>query len=508
MIEETLNTQPRLQPNFKISTAFLTRPFTITVYSFALLFLGLLGGQYGYLLIAAMQLMLIVILYKYAPLSGILWIIAFSSTTGLFQRLTLYSSGAYPQPDSIRFALEIGILIYFIRFVLTRRSSKTGFTFGIDLAVWGYLILSTLYTFNIFYTIPAVTIWGWRWVCIPMLLYFVGRQIGQEQTNMRRVYQVLIIILFIQAAYGAYQSIIGIPFYEQPWIADLHSQEPANAYIEGSKFLAGKPRIPALTEGHTSGGFLIPYLLLWVFFLPTYTLNKRYRLLRWAAIGMGLLFLLFSNERSAVGMAAIGIIIGVTLKLRRKTGRGIYFLIIPGILLVMFLMSLVDPAQIPWSEDTILLRRLLELTNPFRSGTLAGRLTEYWPILWKLFVANPLGYGLGTFHDTSANMAYPQRIGFAPHNMYLQIALEVGLVGILSFTLVITLFIRMIYKFNNVLLRIEQAHIIPSVFSSLVAFLAIGVANHPIETFPLALLFWFLMGVIVAHMNVAWQQYR
>ncbi|MCE7980656.1 MAG: O-antigen ligase domain-containing protein [Caldilinea sp. CFX5] len=508
MIEGILNTRPRLQPNFKINTAFLTGPVTITVYSFILFLLGLLGGQYGYLLIAIMQLMVIIILYRYAPLSGILWIIAFSSTTGLFQRLTLYSSGAYPQPDSIRFALEIGILIYFIKFLLTQQPAQTRITLRIDLAVWSYLILSTLYTFNLFYTIPAVTIWGWRWVCIPILLYFVGRLIGQEQANVRRIYQILIIILLIQAAYGAYQSIIGIPFYEQPWVANLLTQESSAAYIEGSKFLAGKPRIPALTEGHTSGGFLIPYLLLWIFFLPADMLDKHYRRLRWVAIAMGLLFLLFSNERSAIGMATIGIIVGVVLKLRRKTGRGIYLLIIPGMLLLVFLMSLIDPAQIPWQEDTILLRRLLELTNPFRSGTLAGRLTEYWPILWELFVANPLGYGLGTFHDTSANMAYLQRVGFAPHNMYLQIALEVGLIGLLSYMLIITLFMRMVYRFNNLRLHIEQTYIMPSVLSSFIAFLAIGVANHPIETFPLAVLFWFLMGVVVSHLNVAWKQYR
>ena len=39
-----------------------------------------------------------------------------------------------------------------------------------------------------------------------------------------------------------------------------------------------------------------------------------------------------------------------------------------------------------------------------------------------------------------------------------------------------------------------------SAASSYVAFLAIGMANQPIETFPLALHFWFLMGLMTSYM--------
>lgn len=508
MVKQSLARLPQLPTNLKISGKQLTHPLIITTYCLTLLLIGFVGGQFGYLLIASLQLILLILLSRYAPTPGIIWLIVFSSTTGLFQRLTLYSSGSYPQSDGIRFALEIGILVYFARSILMYQHATTRLTARIDIAVWLYLIFATIYAFNLFYTIPLVTIWGWRWICIPIFLYFIGRQVAKRPVNAKLIYQALVIALLLQSSYGAFQSIVGIPFYERPWVADLFVRETATASVEGSMFLAGKPRIPALTEGHTSGAFLIPFLFLWVLFLPRIAFSKRFQFLRLVAILTSSLFFIFSNERSAIGMAGIGVIVGIILKLRRKTGRGIYLLIVPGMIVLIFFLSLIDPSKIPWAEDTILLRRLAELANPFRSGTLEGRLTEYWPILWKLFLANPLGYGLGTFHDTSANIAYTQRIGFSPHNMYLQILLEFGIIGFISFMSIIVLFGKIVYRFNNLRISVESIKIMPSVLSSISAFLAIGFANQPIETFPLALLFWFLMGVTISHIEVEYAKYK
>ena len=159
------------------------------------------------------------------------------------------------------------------------------------------------------------------------------------------------------------------------------------------------------------------------------------------------------------------------------------------------IVSQIDPSQIPWQQDTIVLRRLAELANPFKSGTLAGRFTVYWPQIWTKFLENPMGYGLGTFHDTTANRATGNAIGFSPHNMYIQIALETGLFGFLIFISLLGNYVSLLYKSYQRRQSYWRPPVGLSAFASFMAFLAIGFANQPIETFALALLFWFLVGL-------------
>lgn len=264
-------------------------------------------------------------------------------------------------------------------------------------------------------------------------------------------------------------------------------------------FIAGKARIPALTEGHTSGGFLIPVLFLWALFVPGRSLSKRWRIVQRAALVCGLLYLAFSNERSSLGMAAVGIAFVVFLHARRRLGISIFLISIPALVLLFLGMSRIDPSQIPWSEDTIVQRRLLELLNPLKSGTLAGRMTVYWPVYWGYFLDNPLGYGLGTFHSTSATQA--SQWGLSPHNMYLQVLLEIGVVGLVVFVAIWAAFFLKLYRAGRLRLPTPYKGPVYSAAAAYIAFAAIGMANQPIETFPLALHFWFLMGIVTTYLT-------
>jgi O-antigen ligase len=79
----------------------------------------------------------------------------------------------------------------------------------------------------------------------------------------------------------------------------------------------------------------------------------------------------------------------------------------------------------------------LELANPSKAVTVQGRVSEIWPIAWERFVSNPFGYGLGSFHTTRLNALMGYDFFIPPHNMYFQIALETGVIGLLCFLILI-----------------------------------------------------------------------
>ncbi len=485
------------------------RPLSVALFGLLFVAISLTTGRFAYLLIAIAILSINMLLVSYAFWSGILWILGVSTVIGFYQRLILYGSGQSPSFDYVRLVLELSILLYFILIVSSRRKhhSRTYNTRmkWLDVSVGIYFLLSTLQAFNLFYVEPLITIYGWRWVCIPILMYHVGRIAGAIPGMVDQINKYVIVLLLLQAGYGAYQSVVGYPAYEQPWIAQRAAMQ-TYAAVEDSMFIAGKARIPALMEGHTSSGFLIPVLFLWTWFLPERSLSKPWRTLRRLALICGLLFLVFSNERSAIGMVGVGIGIVIFLYARKKLGIGVVIAAIPVLASMVWLMSQIDPSQIAWSEDTIVLRRLLELLSPLKSGTFAGRMNVYWPVYWESFLANPLGYGLGTFHDTSATRM--SEWGRSPHNMYLQVLLETGVIGFLAFVTVFVIYFKYIYQFSRIRLGAFQRGLALGAAASYVAFLAIGMANQPIETFPLAIHFWFLMGLTTSYMAGQFQSNR
>lgn len=473
----------------------------LIIFNLFLICISLFTGQHAYLLMAFVLLGLNLILLKNAYIAGVFWIIGFSTVTGFYRRLTLYGGGQLPSSDYVRLVLEVSILAYFIFAVGYRLQKNQGkvskrYIKWLDVVVTCYLLISTFYAFNLFYVDPFITIYGWRWVAIPIFMYYIGRIIFYTSGTVDRLNKFVIILLLLQAGYGAYQSLIGYPVFEQPWI-EQHAIIQDNIFVENSFFIAGKFRTPALTEGHAVGGFLIPMLFLWILFLPRRTLTpKRWQYLRILALIFGLLFLLFSNERAAIGMVGVGIATVFFLKARRKLGIVVFLVCIPIVLIGVVFMSQIDPSIIPRNESNVVYIRLLELLNPLKSGTLRGRFLVYWPIYWEFFKNNPLGYGIGSFHAMSVTRTSDW--GLSPHNMYLQIVLETGVIGLLSFFLVLVVFFKYIYNFNKKYFDTAQKGLIFGIASSCVAFLAIGVANQPIESFPLAIFFWFSMGCLVS----------
>ena len=62
-----------------LKVSWFTHPLTIIVFLGLLTVIGLTSGALGYLAIAIAQLFVLILLWRYAPLSGVLWLLSFAT---------------------------------------------------------------------------------------------------------------------------------------------------------------------------------------------------------------------------------------------------------------------------------------------------------------------------------------------------------------------------------------------------------------------------------------------
>jgi O-antigen ligase len=478
-----------IPPWFHLQRSGLTQIFFFAAFILLAVAVAVLAliNQFS-LLIAIFFLLIFLTTYLISPISGILLVMVLCTMTGFLDRVSLYLAGEPAPMDFIRASIEIAVLIITIQAFLRRKSAiRNMVTRKIDYLVWAYLIFSTLQTLNIFSSNLVVTIWGWRWECIPLLMYFVGRNLGNSTITVNRYFKMLISLTVILAAYAVYQAAVGLPGFERLWLSQLPLADQMDMIAEGSFFISGKVRIPSMTVGHSYYTFLAGYLFLWVFFAPRASLNRTYQFLKLLGLSLTGLYLLASLERSAVGIIAIGIAVFVWLRLRRKIG--ILSLVLVGLLFVGLLI--VNSLLHTRTTSSVTERRLLELTNPFRAATVNWRAATVWPRVLQSLTNNPLGYGMGTFQQTSVNLG---RLPFGPHNNFFRIALETGIIGLGLYLFIWGRYILLLLKAYQ--LNINRSLVICSL-ASLLPILAVAIFNNPIEN-PLSLFLWFSTGLTVS----------
>ena len=464
--------------------------------SFALVGLFIIGQVH--IAFAGFLVLIISILFILSPVSGILALLVGSATTGFFDRIAIYLTGNPAPVDYLRFGLEVLIILFGFRLLITRPTNRNRIASTVDKFVWLYLIFSTIYTFNLIFVGPKITVWGWRWVCLPIIMYFLGRRLGNSPGFIKSFFRMTILLLLMLSAYAIYQAAVGLPFFEKVWFNQLPIPERAASIIEGSLFIAGKPRLPSMTTGHVSFTLLAGYLFILVLLIPRNYLTRFYRFSQFAALILVSIYLYLTLERSAIAMILIGVVSIFFLSFRRRLGRIAWVVILIVSLLGIVTMSLIDISNIPWTRETIALRRIAELANPLQATTVIGRATSIWPVALERLIANPLGYGLGTFHTTRQNQALGYDFFIPPHNMYLQILLEIGIIGLIIFFGFIFSYVRLLIK---ALVEGRERKLVIASFAGLAAILAVGMVNYPLEP-PLAFFFWMFTGATTSYFSV------
>lgn len=129
-----------------------------------------------------------------------------------------------------------------------------------------------------------------------------------------------------------------------------------------------------------------------------------------------------------------------------------------------------------------------------------------WRAGWRMFLSKPImGVGLGTFmFNFKKFLAQDYPFGpFYAHNCYLQMAAEIGVIGLFFFLLIILLFyLQGIVNLNNK--NIPKTYSWYMLLGSLAALLGYCVhmaVDTSFYSLDLGILFWILLGLGVAAMN-------
>ncbi|MBI2448225.1 O-antigen ligase family protein [Candidatus Microgenomates bacterium] len=131
---------------------------------------------------------------------------------------------------------------------------------------------------------------------------------------------------------------------------------------------------------------------------------------------------------------------------------------------------------------------------------------EIWRTSWEIGVGSPIaGVGLGNFQSyfgeyTKSRINYPEYVtphAITPHNMLINIWLQIGILGVAS---IIWLIISSLKMLSKVLTKDFLLSI--SVLSSMVAVLSHGLVESTIWKNDLMIYFWFLLGLSIVLYNI------
>lgn len=201
--------------------------------------------------------------------------------------------------------------------------------------------------------------------------------------------------------------------------------------------------------------------------------------------------LLFSNLILTFSRGAwLGLIVGlifmasIVLFLKNKKT-----LLIPSLLIILIIIVF-----LPLRSD-IPLSKILDFTD---AGSVDRK--GLWIIAWNMIKAKPiLGHGIGTFmHNFKYynNIGYSHSVSYA-HNCYLQMAAEIGIIGLLAFLWLIVILFKNFIKIikNN---RTKLDPIFLGLISGLLAFLVHSSVETNLYSLDLGALFWIILGLTVS----------
>ncbi|MCX7749016.1 MAG: O-antigen ligase family protein [Clostridia bacterium] len=166
-------------------------------------------------------------------------------------------------------------------------------------------------------------------------------------------------------------------------------------------------------------------------------------------------------------------------------------------------MLILGILSIPFLPDSIY-KRIMSLFNPKESSASYRKdiLKTVYPMFKDYWVT---GVGLGTDSFMSICGKYFSYVGKTPphtHNLFLQVWIENGIVGIITFLWFIGRIVKqsilMIYK------KIDPQinHILMAGIASLAAILLMGIGEY-VWFYPRIMLsFWFIIGIILAALNI------
>ncbi len=226
---------------------------------------------------------------------------------------------------------------------------------------------------------------------------------------------------------------------------------------------------------------------------------------RWAKIlaGYGLivvaLTVIFTFSRS--GFVALMVVVGVLVLYYRPKLSALLSML----LILLFLLQFLPP-EYTERIQTLTLIRPGSSYNPIGEVSYRGRASEFL-VGWMMFRDHPL-LGVGVENYPILYQDYSRRVGLdprteqrSPHNLYVEVLAEQGLLGFFFFSLILWVAFRDIIKARRALLNRDHTSLIGMVTAfgiSLFGFLVASLFIHS----SYSRFLWLLIGIALALPNI------
>jgi O-antigen ligase len=187
----------------------------------------------------------------------------------------------------------------------------------------------------------------------------------------------------------------------------------------------------------------------------------------------------------------------------RKSAIDLILLMIVGSLLGLVIAVSTDVGG-------MILQRLDTITETNYTANLDR--IDRWIVAWKIWIYNPiLGVGWGAYPDhyfkyaeqTSAfydayffNVPYSSAFRMGAHNIYLELLAEVGVVGLMSYLLVIYIFFRRALIMQHKIKSDFQRIFLIGAQGAIITYLVHAFVNNLGPSDKMGITFWFIIGIV------------
>lgn len=367
--------------------------------------------------------------------------------------------------------LGFGVVLWFVKMIVTKRCDFKSTPFDMVIAV--LVVLSAIsvlsspdrgFSFYNYYNLMG------RYV----LIYYLVVNNITSAPQIKRIIWVMLTSALLVTLYGFYQYLFGINI-------------SANEWVDGEQFPDLKMRVFSTLENpNLLAGFLVTMM----------------------AIGasMGLKSTTMSGKILLFSLVAL---FGVCLVLTYSRGAWLSLLAVIGVYGLLcnrkiFWLLILVPIALFFGHDAVL-ERIMSIMNP--TDTSSTLRVALWESTIAMIEDKPLlGIGWGSYwlvypeYDFFLNN--PNVKIFHAHNMYLNIAAEIGIPGLLAFLAIMYGHVRLALLVLRNSFECWSSGLMLGIIAAIAGVIINGLTDYVLFNIQLSMLYWLLNGLIV----VVWQQ--
>ena len=320
---------------------------------------------------------------------------------------------------------------------------------------------SLLISFNFAASLPVVLVY-----ILFILFYFVVKNSVGTRRKLLGLVSVVVMSGFTVAAIGVWQRLTGNFIMTEAWLdVDFFDESMVRIYS-------------TLENPNVLGKYLI-FVILIAFGMIYYKREKLHKMAAMAMMAVAVLSLVFTQSRGAW----LGVIfaMGVFALLRDRR------LVVLGIIAIIAAPFFVPPE---------ILGRFLSIGDLGDTST-SFRLSIWLASLDMIRVFWPSGVGLGaeTFNEIYNLYAFSAAHALHSHNLYLQIIIDLGIMGFLAFLLFISGFLKGLFVATGDKENSAKRTVAAVLAASMLGYLIMGFTDNVWYNYRVLGFFWLILAM-------------